>query len=1090
MLKKTPWRIRPMWIVTPLLLALLAPAARAEDPTVGELRRLNETSEAPDSDRDGLKDDVEALVGTDPEDRDSDHDGLTDSHEVLDLVPAGRGLDVAAQAPPDRDGDGLIAALDNDDDEFDGPDGFGDPDGDGVVTFLEIYGYNFDLESNEFVGVEVMTDEQGFAIYGAENPDFLAAIQAAGLVEERDGSYFFQLAQIAEQLWFQFGDGNEVYEQGLGDLKLMSPSLAVPDGQTVPYFRSHPLNADTDQDPFPDGQEVSGINMPGGVIPPGTHPLVAAYADFRILLEDYEVITLEQITTTEGKSTQEAWSNETTNELSLGLSWSVTVGTEVGVPTGATTSASATVGGSIGTRFAVSESTSGFEQEDWQQAVSTDPAAAAKLVLGIRVENSGTASAADINPTVRLSLGDEPFYVFTWPDEDDIDSLGPGQVFPSDGSTFPLGSGDEDNIVVSLDQLRSLQSGGVLTLDVLDFNDVLATRDGVMLEWAVFRADIEGVSARLTVDNGEGNIQDFYVFATDSKGPEVRLLDALLTTVGVEIDGDSVFILGTEATGWRFGFSDNAIDAVVNQLKDNGGNLLEVVLEPGWEIHLKAPGEEFVDSGGVPVISWARLSAGEVSAYATDRYEIVEAVFVDKDGEELPMELVGGVGASSSGLYLLELEEPYEPDGTESVRVTNDSDQVAVADVAFVVDPRLGYMWSGHIQKLTDSKELDSDREMSVWRVELPEGFVRLGDIASSNFGPPCQRMIVVQENDGLLQEPQDYEEIWNSKGSDMKDFSLWRPVCGSGFVALGYLANQSFDKPGTSEMRCVAESFVEPAELGEKIWDSRGGDGDEDGSMWSVKAAEEGDDGPFSVVINGFVGPRFSRDRPPELSLQALDLSKLRKMLPAGVGSLPTLRYTTTDHFDLAYSDRGTGAKRDLAVWRPSVSSSLRPLGFEATDEHREPDGRLTLMRRTEDSRESKIYRTPVRYEQTWNDKSSGGKEDGSIWQPICRAGTVALGHVAKFGYSAPDPDDPDENQALRLNRCLLDDYVVPSTIGRRIWSDSKSGARLDGSVWSIEAQEGTIAIDTFISIQDQDEAPSDDCAFNLNPALLVEDR
>jgi len=42
----------------------------------------------PDSDHDGLSDEMEAGLGTDPHERDSDHDGLSDLREMPPMAPA------------------------------------------------------------------------------------------------------------------------------------------------------------------------------------------------------------------------------------------------------------------------------------------------------------------------------------------------------------------------------------------------------------------------------------------------------------------------------------------------------------------------------------------------------------------------------------------------------------------------------------------------------------------------------------------------------------------------------------------------------------------------------------------------------------------------------------------------------------------------------------------------------------------------------------------------------------------------------------------------------------------------------------------
>ena len=86
----------------------------------------NGLSEDDDTDGDGLADESELLIGTDPSNPDSDEDGLADGQEIT--VPSD---------PEDTDDDGLIDALDEDD------------DGDGLWTFDELDGYDWAESSSD-----------------------------------------------------------------------------------------------------------------------------------------------------------------------------------------------------------------------------------------------------------------------------------------------------------------------------------------------------------------------------------------------------------------------------------------------------------------------------------------------------------------------------------------------------------------------------------------------------------------------------------------------------------------------------------------------------------------------------------------------------------------------------------------------------------------------------------------------------------------------------------------------------------------------------------------------------------------------------
>jgi hypothetical protein len=88
---------------------------------------------AADTDGDGLLDEEEMLLGTDPNSRDSDVDAIDDYTEVW---AEGGGV----SAPADTDDDGIINALDPDDDGDSVPtlvEGIGDADADGKPDYLD-----------------------------------------------------------------------------------------------------------------------------------------------------------------------------------------------------------------------------------------------------------------------------------------------------------------------------------------------------------------------------------------------------------------------------------------------------------------------------------------------------------------------------------------------------------------------------------------------------------------------------------------------------------------------------------------------------------------------------------------------------------------------------------------------------------------------------------------------------------------------------------------------------------------------------------------------------------------------------------------
>ncbi len=104
-----------------------------------------------DSDGDGITDDLEGTLGTDPQNPDSDGDGLTDLDET---TPPGGG----PLAKVDTDGDGTIDALDLDSDGdslLDSQEGKQDVDADGIPNFRDV-----DDDADTILTKDEVTDAQ------------------------------------------------------------------------------------------------------------------------------------------------------------------------------------------------------------------------------------------------------------------------------------------------------------------------------------------------------------------------------------------------------------------------------------------------------------------------------------------------------------------------------------------------------------------------------------------------------------------------------------------------------------------------------------------------------------------------------------------------------------------------------------------------------------------------------------------------------------------------------------------------------------------------------------------------------------------
>ena len=394
----------------------------------------------------------------------------------------------------------------------------------------------------------------------------------------------------------------------------------------------------TDGDPYGDGQEYFGINMPS--ISPADHPLVAAYPILSVQLEEIEVTPKATITSTIGGAKEVAWSITTETSDSATFEWGFeeSIETEAGLPPKVTVTITNHETWSETTTTTESETTSGWTQEEWSTATTTDTVDAAYLKFTMNVKNSGTAPAEEITPNVNILLGDEEIATITSPTS--INSLGMGET----SGNFVVDSGLVGNtwadITVTLDELRAIDSGALLDIETFQVSAKMKIWDDVKHQWEVTDTDYSDYMQE--IDNGEiatlmfvlsdGTCKKYKVFAGSSGdyNPGVTLGDAFTWT----IDRDPS--VSTQEEWLYYGFSEGAFGEVRKWIED-GNSLQDLILKPNWEVVVRAQSTE-----PEPQIGWAFYSEDmkEVRALVTDDMgieSVIAHVMISGEYTELEM---------------------------------------------------------------------------------------------------------------------------------------------------------------------------------------------------------------------------------------------------------------------------------------------------------------------------------------------------------------------------------------------------------------------------------------------------------------------
>ncbi|HEV2478581.1 MAG TPA: Vps62-related protein [Puia sp.] len=168
-----------------------------------------------------------------------------------------------------------------------------------------------------------------------------------------------------------------------------------------------------------------------------------------------------------------------------------------------------------------------------------------------------------------------------------------------------------------------------------------------------------------------------------------------------------------------------------------------------------------------------------------------------------------------------------------------------------------------------------------------------------------------------------------------------------------------------------------------------------------------------------------------------------------AATNGEPTLLTSTTSIYTRIWWDKGSGASMDCTIYRPTPSDVRWFIvgDYAQGNNNGNPVGTSLLVLAVNDDSDNPLLKAPVKYEQIWNDRHSGGDEDGSIWRPIPPDGYKAMGCVGNQGHGAPTIDN---------YRCVRKDLLVDTTANDLIWWDKNSGAYGDVAVWKLFGVDG----------------------------------
>ena len=147
----------------------------------------------------------------------------------------------------------------------------------------------------------------------------------------------------------------------------------------------------------------------------------------------------------------------------------------------------------------------------------------------------------------------------------------------------------------------------------------------------------------------------------------------------------------------------------------------------------------------------------------------------------------------------------------------------------------------------------------------------------------------------------------------------------------------------------------------------------------------------------------------------------------------------------DLIGTDSGSGAKQDLAVYKPKIPSGWCWVGQSGNFR----DGLIRVKPLVPGA-----VTEPLGYQSAWNDAGSGKDHGYSLWNISPPPHYRALGGIARLGKGRTDWKQPSGGEVTSLC-CVHESLCTEGEIGGCIWNDRGTHAKANGSVWAINPKD-----------------------------------
>ncbi|SFK01476.1 MULTISPECIES: binary toxin-like calcium binding domain-containing protein [unclassified Bacillus (in: firmicutes)] len=288
-------------------------------------------------------------------------------------------------------------------------------------------------------------------------------------------------------------------------------------------FISNPMSANSDGDPFTDMYEVENYNNDSDI---DFNPIVANIPNLQIGVKRIEVIPIATITDSNGGSISRGWEKSVSTQHSFNVGLTGTGGAE-GSATGPVPSGSVSANVGYGYSKTTTETERYSNDIDWSTATTVDTTKAAKLRVHLEYKNTGTASAENVSPHFNIRLGNKIIQTVKAEQNRYKANYLSTEKGGRDKTEVVIDSleGQADaNIVLSLDELKAVEQGELLSIEVLPTStmELSAIKDGKVEKFGdsgIFQARVNAATEQLETDIG--NKPKFNIYTPKNPGNPV-----------------------------------------------------------------------------------------------------------------------------------------------------------------------------------------------------------------------------------------------------------------------------------------------------------------------------------------------------------------------------------------------------------------------------------------------------------------------------------------------------------------------------------------------------------------------------------------